>query len=117
MGGNIVYDLLTSTSRPWHVDALVTVGSQVAVVEELKLFASSDKNVPNPTTPKVARPGNVSRWINVFDTMDVLGFAASRVFANVEDYAFTTGHAWAHGGYFVEPVFHARLAKRLKTAP
>jgi hypothetical protein len=114
MGGNIVYDLLTSTLGGLHVDTFVTVGSQVAVIEELKLFASSDRTIPSMETPKVRMPHNIGRWINVFDTLDVLGFAAERVFDGVEDFRFRTGHMWAHGGYFVEPTFHQRLAKRLK---
>jgi hypothetical protein len=101
MGGNIVYDLLTSTKGDQNVDVLVTVGSQVAVMEEMKLFTCSDPNVPNAVTKKVARPTNVKRWINVFDSRDILDFAAARVFDGVEDCHFATGHAWAHGGYFV----------------
>jgi hypothetical protein len=114
MGGNIVYDLLTSTRNDFNVDVLVTVGSQVAVMEEMKLFTSSDPKIPNANTRKVARPANVKRWVNVFDSTDILGFAAARVFDGVEDYHFVTGHAWAHGGYFVEPMFHERLGSRLK---
>lgn len=113
MGGNIIYDLLTSSRKDLTVDALVTVGSQVAVIEEMKLFASSNAAIPNDTVKKVSRPSNVSRWINVFDSTDILGFAAGRVFDGIEDYHFATGHAWAHGGYFVEPMFHERLSRRL----
>jgi hypothetical protein len=91
----------------------VTVGSQVAVIEEMKLFASSDPAIPNETVKKVSRPRNVKRWMNVFDSTDILGFAAGRVFEGVVDYHFATGHVWAHGGYFVEPMFHERLGSRL----
>lgn len=114
MGGNIAYDLLTSDLRRLEVDVLVTVGSQVAVFEELKLFASSDPSVPSPSVAKVRRPPNVRRWLNVFDLTDPLAFAVGRVFDDVEDYRFATGRAWAHGGYFVEPIFHQRLAQRLR---
>lgn len=113
MGGNIVYDLLTSSKKDLTVDTLVTVGSQVAVIEEMKLFASSDPTIPNENVRKVSRPRNVNRWINVFDSTDILGFAAGRVFEGVVDYHFVTGRAWAHGGYFVEPMFHERLGRRL----
>jgi pimeloyl-ACP methyl ester carboxylesterase len=114
MGGIIMYDLLTSALSNLEVDVLVTVGSQVAVIEELKLFESSDPAVPNASRNKVQKPRNVRRWVNVFDTTDILGFAASGVFEDVSDYEFATGHAWAHGGYFVEPMFHRRLGARLQ---
>jgi hypothetical protein len=113
MGGIILYDLLTSVLTNVTVDVLVTVGSQIAVMEELKLFTASDPSVPDSTRKEVPRPSNVKRWLNVFDTTDILGFAASGVFSGVEDYVFATGHAWAHGGYFVEPMFHRRLGARL----
>jgi hypothetical protein len=113
MGGIIVYDLLTSALSDLHVDTLVTAGSQIAVIEELKLFTSSDRTIPNSSQKKVSKPANVGRWLNVFDTTDILGFAAERVFEDVNDHVFATGHAWAHGGYFVEPSFHRRLGARL----
>lgn len=114
MGGNIVHDLLTSTLAHVDVDVLVTVGSQVGVMEELRLFSSSNPAVPSVNQPKMKKAPKVQQWINVFDTFDPLGFAASRVFDDVKDYRFRTGHAWAHGGYFVEPMFHQRLGERLK---
>jgi hypothetical protein len=113
MGGIIMYDLLTSIRSNVAVDALVTVGSQIAVIEEQKLFTSSEASVPNNSQPKVRRPRNIKRWINVFDTRDILGFPAGAVFNDVEDYMFETGRLWAHGGYLVEPMFHQRLAARL----
>lgn len=113
MGGIIVYDLLTSDLKNVNVDLLITVGSQIAVMEELKLFCASDPSIPDSTRKRIPRPPNVKRWLNVFDTTDILGFAASGVFSEVEDYMIATGHAWAHGGYFVEPMFHRRLGVRL----
>lgn len=110
MGGNIAYDLLTTTLRDLHVDVLATVGSQVAVMQELGMFSFA------PVAPEAQprRPDNVDRWLNVFDARDVLGFAAARVFNGVEDYHFATGRLWAHGGYFLEPAFHKRLGQRLR---
>jgi pimeloyl-ACP methyl ester carboxylesterase len=114
MGGNIVYDLLTSSLTGLHVDTFVTVGSQVAVLEELKLFRSSDPAIPKSSSMKmVPKPANIGRWLNVFDTHDPLAFAIGRVFDDVEDYRFATGRVWAHGGYFLEPTFHQRLGVRL----
>ncbi|MFJ4536577.1 hypothetical protein ACIP39_11450 [Streptomyces tibetensis] len=113
MGGNIVHDLLSHFRPDVRVDLLVTVGTQVGVFEELKLFASSDPAVPQPGRPKVGALANVGRWLNVLDRSDPLAFAAAPVFAGAEDLVFRTGAWWAHGGYLTSCEFHARLARRV----
>ncbi|MER6010103.1 hypothetical protein [Streptomyces bluensis] len=113
MGGNIVHDVLSHFRPDVRVDLLVTVGTQVGLFEELKLFASSDHKVPNPRCPKVAALPNVGRWLNVLDRSDPLAFAAAPVFAGAEDLVFRTGAWWAHGGYLSSCDFHARLARRV----
>lgn len=116
MGGNILYDFLTKFRPYLEVDLFLTVGSQLAVFEELNLFAVSDQTLPNPGVPKVKKPDKVVHWLNVFDHSDVLGFAASKVFKNVEDFEFDTGK-WllsAHGGYFDQATFYHRFSKRLR---
>lgn len=116
MGGNIVYDVLTHFRPDLRVDRVVTVGSQVAFFEELKLFHASEGGVPDDQRPRVGRPDNVTRWLNVFDRTDVLAFAMDRVFAGVVDYQYDTGEGLiaAHGAYFTRPSFHRRLAKRME---
>lgn len=111
MGGNIVYDVLTFYRPELGVDLLITVGSQVGFFEELKLFNSSEADVPYPARPKAAAPG-VGRWINVFDRADPLSYRAEPIFEIVTDYAYPTGAWWAHSGYFCQPNFHDRLARR-----
>ncbi|HEX6208467.1 MAG TPA: hypothetical protein VF058_08945 [Actinomycetota bacterium] len=115
MGGNIAYDLLTHFRPDLEVDVLVTVGSQVAFFEELKLFAESDEAVPKSAGDRAPKPPNVSRWINIFDRNDVLGFVAEGVFSEVEDYEYSTGKGvlFAHTTYFVRPSFHDRLGERV----
>lgn len=113
MGGNIVHDMLSHFRPDVRVDLLVTVGTQVGLFEELKLFASSDRAVPHPGQPKVAALPNVGRWLNVLDRSDPLAFAAAPVFAGAEDLVFGTGAWWAHGGYLTSCDFHARLARRV----
>lgn len=120
MGGNIAYDLLTHFRPDLEVDVLVTVGSQVAFFEELKLFAESREDVPRtPATDRIARPKNVGRWINIFDRNDVLGFVAEGVFGGVEDYEYSTGKGmlFAHTTYFLRPSFHDRLGERVAASP
>jgi hypothetical protein len=113
MGGNIVYDILTHFDPAITVDAFVTVGSQVALFKELKLYVE-DKGMPGGAG-LTTKPVNIGTWINVFDPLDVLGFAAEGVFAGVRDFAFATQASPldAHSTYFIRPNFHARLRARL----
>lgn len=122
MGGNIIYDILTYFLPHSHpelkVDAFVTVGSQVGVFEEMKLFHASDKSVPaDPKVNRVSRPTNVACWLNVFDRNDVLAFATKGIFEDTNDFDYITGMGllMAHGSYFTMPSFHQQLAKRLRS--
>lgn len=117
MGGNILYDLLTAFRPTLQVDLLLTVGSQVAVFEELKLFHMSDASVPATPQERVGKPPNVARWLNVLDYNDVLGFATAGVFDGTQDYVYTTGSGLlaAHSSYFTLPSFHRRLAERIRS--
>lgn len=117
MGGNIVYDLLTSSHGGLRIDVLVTVGTQVGLFEELKLFHASDPTIPRPGARRVARPGNVSHWINVVDQADVLAFHTEPVFDGVVDFRYPSAAAWAHGAYLQQPHFHHRLAERIRAVP
>lgn len=114
MGGNIVYDLLSSLRTDLSCDVLLTVGSQVGVFAELGLFDSVTRPA-NPATGRVPRLANVGRWINVFDPNDILGFAAEKIFNGVKDYRYSTGKGVlaAHSTYFIRPSFYERLATRL----
>jgi len=115
MGGNIVYDILTYYRPDVECAALVTVGSQVALFEEMKLFRTSDKTVPSAAQNKVPRPANIGRWINVYDDLDVLGFTTKAVFEGTRNFSFDndTLPIASHGTYFEYPRFHERLRARL----
>ncbi|MEU5664818.1 hypothetical protein [Streptomyces longwoodensis] len=117
MGGNIAYDLLTSTAKDLTVDLFVTVGSQVGLFEELKLFIASDKTIPTSNSPKAGKPRNINRWINAFDYNDMLGYSISSIMEGAQDFAYRTESALhAHSAYFHQPRFHERLAVRAKEA-
>jgi hypothetical protein len=95
MGGNIVYDVLSYFRPDITVDALITVGSQVGLFEELKMFRLCVLDIPAKNDPKKAkmpRPANLKRWLNVYDLEDVLGYAAGDVFEDVKDYPYSTGN-------------------------
>ena len=122
MGGNILYDILShflpQVEPDFHVDAFVTVGSQVALFEELKLFAASDGSVPaDPQKDRVTKPTTVGHWLNIFDHNDVFSFATEGVFEGTRDFSYSTGKGMlmAHGAYFTLPSFHQRLAARLRS--
>jgi hypothetical protein len=115
MGGNIAYDILSYFRPEIECDLLVTVGSQVGLFEELKLFHASDKTIPSQSQKLVARPDNVKRWLNVFDPIDVLEYSIERIFAGTKDYQYKTDTSplSAHGMYFYRPSFHKRLRERI----
>jgi hypothetical protein len=114
MGGNIVYDILSHFRPDLECELLLTVGSQVGLFEELCLLARG-KHEQCPELDRVARLPNIRRWINVFDYNDVLGFAASKIFDGVDDFAYSTGSGVvkAHSSYFLMPRFYRRLADRI----
>lgn len=117
MGGEIVYDVLTHFRPDLACDVLVTVGSQVALFEEMKLLCASDEKITGPR-PGVPKPLRVGKWINVYDSNDILSYAAEPVFTDVKDYHFDTGKTvlGAHSAYFVRPTFHQRLNAHLLDA-
>jgi hypothetical protein len=130
MGGNIVYDLLTSVlagevqAGKFRIDAFVTVGSQVGLFKELALYTEDGTGATirrppgDARPPKVPKPAGVGTWVNVFDPVDVLGFAAAGVFTDVSDFAFSNEASplHAHSLYFFRPRFHQRLRVRLAEA-
>jgi hypothetical protein len=92
---------------------LVTVGSQVGMFEELKLFRASDPTLRAGTTVPLST--NIKRWLNVFDTADVLGYATARIFNQSRDFEFSTAVTalTAHSMYFDRPEFYDRLRTRI----
>lgn len=115
-GGAIVYDLLTGFAPQLRVDCLITVGAQVGLFEEMKLYrVSRDDLPPDPPLGKLARPANLGRWLNVYDGNDVFAFLTEPVFDGTADFRYDTGYGslQAHSGYFLRPGFYRRLAARL----
>lgn len=124
MGGVILYDCLSDPAWlgdfqqrngfPIKVDLLVTIGSQVAVFEEMRVYEASNPQQQG----KTAKPACVALWWNVFDKMDVLSFLTEPAFNDVHDFAVdtTAGVLDAHGAYFFNAMFYERLNKRAKAA-
>lgn len=115
-GGEIMYDILTHFDPTIQLDYLITVGSQVGLFEEMKLYLASRPDLPpDPPAGHIARPPSVARWFNVFDTNDVLSYRLEPVVSGVSDFHYDTGFSTlsAHGGYFMRPSFYKRMAARL----
>ncbi|GAA0713061.1 hypothetical protein GCM10010199_11790 [Dactylosporangium roseum] len=117
LGGLITYDVLSHYRPDLTVDVLVTVGSQVGLFAELGLLRSSDPSLPTVEQPRIDVPPNIRRWLNVVDRADVLAFRAEPVFRAVRDFVYPSAAVWAHGAYFRQPHFHARLAQRILRGP
>jgi hypothetical protein len=116
LGGVISYDILTHFDPTIEVDVFVTVGSQVALFEEMSLYKGSRHDVPmNPPGERLRRPANIRRWVNVLDMNDIFSFRAEGVFDGVKDFNYETGFGLmeAHSGYFRRPSFYRRLRERL----
>lgn len=120
LGGVILYDMLSSPEKSglptgFKANVLVTVGSQVGVFEEFKLYDASNNAYSAEAKNKVPALKTVSAWMNVFDPVDLLSFRCEPIFEGVDDYVFSsaTGLASAHTAYFCRPRFFARLRARL----
>jgi hypothetical protein len=119
LGGVISFDLLSHFAQDRVVDLFVSVGSQVAHFEEMKLYKASRDDIPGAGGDKVAKPSNIKHWINVFDEVDIFSYSCKAVFDQVHDYPYDTKTyvVKAHGAYFEQPRFYERLRARIDTLP
>jgi hypothetical protein len=118
LGGVITFDLLGHFRPELRVDLFVSVGSQVAHFEEMKLYKISDHTVNPPK--KAATPPNIIHWINVYDEVDIFSYAAKDVFDRVDvdaRYDTQTYVIKAHGAYFDQARFYERLRARINELP
>jgi hypothetical protein len=114
LGGVISMDLLSHFRPNMQVDLFVTVGSQVAHFEEMKLYKASDKDIKAPQ--KAATPANVRHWINIFDEVDIFSYSVEQVFDRVDvdaPYNTNTYVIKAHSAYFTQDRFYERLRTRI----
>lgn len=118
LGGVISFDLLSHYRPDLPIDLFVSVGSQVAHFEEMKLYRSSDPAVKAPQRARV--PPNIKHWINVYDEVDIFSYAAKAVFDRVDidaRYDTQTYVIKAHGAYFEQARFYERLRARIGQLP
>jgi pimeloyl-ACP methyl ester carboxylesterase len=115
LGGVILFDLLSHYRPDLQVDLFVSVGSQVAQMEELKLFHTSDKNIIGPDG-RAKTPQNIKHWINIFDRVDIFSYACDRVFDRVDvdaEYDTKTHVVGSHTEYFKQSRFYQHLKDRV----
>lgn len=116
LGAVILYDIATHFRPDIKIDVFISVGSQVALFEEMTLLSASSPCDQNKApTKRVSKPSSISTWLNVYDTNDVFSFSANAVFEGVEDLEYNNGYGLlqSHGGYFLRPSFYNLLAARI----
>lgn len=77
LGGVIAFDAATRKTAPLWIDGFVTFGSQPAFFEVL----DPRQGLPRYSTGNpIGLPGTIARWTNLWEPLDVLAFAAGKVF-------------------------------------
>jgi hypothetical protein len=116
LGGVIAFDLLaTDTAADLHrVKLLVTVGSQVPLLYELRALSSGIGYAER--LPAALR----GHWFNVFDQHDMLAYAGDLLFdGDCKDIPLDTGQPFpmSHGAYWDEKTgLYDRLVEALDAA-
>ena len=116
LGGIILYEILSYYRPDIEVDVFASVGSQIGVLEEVKVFMASDPTIgPKGARNRVPPLPKVKRWINIYDLNDPGSFATEKIFEGSTDFRYTTGLSprAAHSGYWIRPSFYERLAARV----
>src|SRR5580700_875755 len=131
MGGQIVYDLVSSllpmlaAEQPdqygnLRIDVWGTAASQVGLFEEMKMFLASSPKYSHDSGVKVPFPDRrgLGTWWNVWDRNDFLSYTSAPIFDGVQDEEFISGRSLidAHGGYLMRPSFFRRFADVISEA-
>jgi hypothetical protein len=123
MGGQIIYDLVTTFLPALqqyahiHIDFWCATASQVGFFEETKQHIASDETVGEGS--RVPFPSNnLGVWWNVWDSNDILSFTAHNIIDGVDDQGVDTGHSLcgAHAGYLSSLRFFELFAEKLEAA-
>lgn len=120
LGGALFYDLFTYFVPQLRFDLWVSVGSQLAYYEDVKLLARSSeqagayfgRDVEGVPRKVIAALPPGAAWYNLFDARDPIAFAAEQVFANVHDLQLRLSDgdiAGVHTGYFGDAHFYEAL--------
>lgn len=120
LGGVIAFDAATRTEEPVWIDGLVTFGSQAAFFE----VVDPRQSLPRYTSGKpIVLPKTIARWTNLWEPLDILAFAAGKVFRlhsglNAIDiptvHDFKSGLS-THGSYWGSPELVAAIGQTIPT--
>jgi hypothetical protein len=108
LGGVIAVDMATATVPLW-TESLVTFGSQAAFFHVCD--PRGGQLTPYEGNMPVHLPASLNRWTNLWEPLDVLAFAASKVFRLHDGTApadLPVGHQastgmWTHSSYWNLP--------------
>jgi hypothetical protein len=116
MGGNIFLDVINHFRPDLQVEVWISVGGQVGIFEEMKLFQDSDPRIRHPL--KVDEPGGrLQCWLNVYDPADPFSYLAGEVFSSVSaDVCYRTGAGGigAHTSYFRQRSFYEAVREKIR---
>jgi hypothetical protein len=112
LGGVMAFDLLAGTERDGlgNVEMLVTAGSQVPLLYELRALRCG-VNYPDPVPDRFT-----ATWLNFYDESDLLSYAGEDLFyPRCTDCQLDTGRPFpkAHGAYWRADKFYERLNEAL----
>ena len=121
MGGQIIYDIVTSflEAENLRIDFWVATASQVGLFEEMKAFIKSDVSISSPARVPTPPAKVLGWWWNVWDPNDIISYTAKPIFDKVlDDEAYEGGAALAqaHGTYLKRPSFYRKMAEKIRTA-
>jgi hypothetical protein len=127
MGGQIVYDIVTSflpndqDGQSLRVDFWCATASQVGLFLEMRQFLDKHADYgSNLTKKKIPFPDKhyLGAWWNVWDPNDFISYTVRDIIEGVDDEPYDSGMSiiHAHGGYLERPSFYNRLAEKIKRA-
>ncbi len=124
MGGQIVYDLVTTflpaSGTDLRIDFWCATASQVGLFEEMKLFVASSDAYSKANGNRVPFPAcrYLGGWWNVWDHNDFISYTAKPIFERVDDEAYDSGVSLiqAHGEYLLRPSFYRKFADKVRAA-
>ncbi|MFG1663814.1 hypothetical protein [Streptomyces sp. Y7] len=122
LGGVIAVDMATAAVPVW-TSSLVTFGSQAAFFHVCDPRGGQLADYEGEK--HVALPPSLTRWVNLWEPLDMLAFSASRVFchhdgAQPQDIPLphsATAGLWTHSAYWDMPAVAAEISKAMAADP
>ncbi len=122
LGGIIAFDLAVTDDDPIHWQAMVTFGSQSAILHILSPRGGQiEPYQTGPPAVKVSLPSTIGRWTNLWEPWDPLAFYASNVFddagadrvTDVRIPHLNPVELWSHSSYWTQAESFEAIGKAL----